>query len=515
MRDEGGTLRVKFSSLILHPSSNQGLTAVNRPLVAIVGRPNVGKSTLFNRLVGERLAVVDAAPGTTRDRLQADAEWNGRAFTLIDTGGIEVVRRHLEMPPAHGGKPPGAHTPLAVSSAEYVPQIRRQAEIAIAEADAILFLVDAEAGVTSADREVADTLRVRRYQRDVDGVMAPPVFLVANKVDNDARRQAALEFYALGLDEVYPISAIHGIGTGDLLDALVETFPPQVAEEDESIKIAIVGRPNVGKSSLLNALLGEERAIVSPLPGTTRDAIDTRLEIGNLAVTLIDTAGIRRRGHIEPGVEQYSVLRALRAIKRCDVALLLIDAVEGVTAQDAHIAGFILEESKSVVLVVNKWDVITADRSNEWIGAQPGQDNKSTQKEKEFGQSLRSVLKFLDYVPVIFISAKTGLRVDQVLPLALRVQEERLARISTGELNRIVREAVDRQAPPSKAGKRLKIYYASQVRADPPTFLFHVNDTNLVHFSYERYLENQIRAAYPFTGTPLRLSFRPRSRSRE
>ncbi len=477
---------------------------MNKPLVAIVGRPNVGKSTLFNRLIGERLAVVDEAPGTTRDRLQADAEWNGRAFTVIDTGGIEVLPERA----ARSDRPLNVHAPLAVSSAEYVPQIRRQAELAVAEADAILFVVDAEAGITSADREVADILR--RHQRKVDGVMTPPAFVVANKVDSQARGAAALEFFALGLGEVYPVSAIHGIGTGDLLDALVESFPPQEAEEEESIKIAIVGRPNVGKSSLLNALLGEERAIVSPVPGTTRDAIDTRLEIGELAVTLIDTAGIRRRGHIVPGVEQYSVLRALRAIKRCDVALLLIDAVEGITAQDAHVAGFILEESKSVVLVVNKWDLY--ESASQRI-SEPREERRVSQKE--FEQALRAALNFLDYVPALFISAKSGLRVDQVLPLALRVQEERLVRIPTAELNRIVREAVDRQAPPSKAGKRLKIYYASQVRADPPTFLFHVNDTSLVHFSYERYLENQIRKEYSFLGTPLRLSFRPRSRARE
>jgi GTP-binding protein len=475
---------------------------VNKPLVAIVGRPNVGKSTLFNRLIGERLAVVDEAPGTTRDRLQADAEWNGRAFTVIDTGGIEVLPERA----ARGDKPLDAHTPLAVSSAEFVPQIRRQAELAVAEADAILFVVDAGDGVTSADREVADILR--RRQRKVDGVMTPPVFVVANKVDHEARRSAALEFFALGLGEVHSISAIHGVGTGDLLDALVESFPPQEAEEEASIKIAIVGRPNVGKSSLLNALLGEERAIVSPVPGTTRDAIDTRLEIGGLAVTLIDTAGIRRRGHIVPGVEQYSVLRALRAIKRCDVALLLIDAVEGVTAQDAHVGGFILDESKSVVLLVNKWDLYES-------ASQRVSESAKRATQREFEQALRHALNFLDYVPVLFISAKCGLRVDEVLPLALRVQEERLVRIPTAELNRIVREAVDRQAPPTHAGKRLKIYYASQVRADPPTFLFHVNDPGLVHFSYERYLENRIRKEYGFLGTPLRLSFRPRGRARE
>jgi GTP-binding protein len=457
-----------------------------KPLVAIVGRPNVGKSALFNRLIGERLAIVDETPGTTRDRLQADSIWNGCTFTVIDTGGIDTR--------------PGLRQPDA--SAGFLPQIRQQAEIAVAEADAILFVVDAETGITPADQEVAGILRT--HQRDEGGAMKPAVFVVANKADNEARRQAAVEFFALGLGEVYPLSAIHGVGTGEVLDALVESFPPLEVEDDESVKIAIVGRPNVGKSSLLNALLGEERAIVSPLPGTTRDAIDTHIQVGDLPVTLIDTAGIRRRGHIDPGVEKYSVLRALRAIQRCDVALLLIDAVDGVTAQDAHVAGFILEESKSVVLVVNKWDVMTVE-----------DEGRGGAQEKGFGKTLRAALNFLDYVPVIFISAKTGLRVEEVLPLALRVQEERLVRIPTAELNRIVREAVDRQAPPTKAGKRLRIYYASQVRTDPPTFLFHVNDTNLVHFSYERYLENQIRKAYGFLGTPLRLSFRPRSRATE
>ena len=511
---------------------------MNKPLVAIVGRPNVGKSTLFNRLIGERLAVVDDVPGTTRDRLQADSEWNGRAFTVIDTGGIEVLPARVE----RGDKPLTEHTPLAVSSAEFIPQIRRQAEIAVSEADAILFIVDAEAGITSADREVADTLRVRRRQRPEGEV---PIFVVANKAETEARRQAALEFFELGLGEVYPVSAIHGIGTGDLLDALVAAFPPLEAEEEESVKIAIVGRPNVGKSSLLNTLLGEERAIVSPVPGTTRDAIDTRIDVELspaapasapsaslqgaardvshiVPVTLIDTAGIRRRGHIEPGVEQYSVLRALRAIKRCDVALLLIDAVDGVTAQDAHVAGFILEESKSVVLVVNKWDLYesASQRVNESASQrvsesanQPVSESAGRMTQNDFEQALRHALNFLDYVPALFISAKKGWQVDQVLPLALRVQEERLVRIPTGELNRIVREAVDKQAPPTKAGKRLKIYYASQVRTDPPTFLFHINDTDLVHFSYERYLENQIRKTYGFIGTPLRLSFRRRRKA--
>lgn len=475
---------------------------MTKPIVAIVGRPNVGKSTLFNRLAGERLAVVDDTPGTTRDRLQAESDWNGRVFTIVDTGGIEVLPERA----TRGDAKLDAHTPLSISSAEFVPQIRQQAEIAVSAADALIFIVDSETGITSADQVVADVLR--RAQRTKDGESYPPILVVANKADNNEREMTSHEFYALGLGEVYPISAIHGIGVGDMLDALVESFPSQEEEEDESIKIAIVGRPNVGKSSLLNAVLGEERVIVSPVPGTTRDAIDTSIRYADLDLTLIDTAGIRRRGHIEPGVEKYSVLRAMRAIGRCDVALLLIDAVEGVTAQDAHIAGYILEENKSVVLLVNKWDMIQP-------GLRPGSEDKPTQKEEEFAYALRNALNFLDYVPVLFISAKSGLRVEDVLPLALRVQEERLVRIPTAEVNRILREAIDKQAPPTKAGKRLKIFYGSQVRSDPPTFLFHVNDPKLVHFSYERYLENQIRKVYHFLGTPLRLSFRKRGKDRE
>ena len=457
---------------------------MTKPLVALVGRPNVGKSTLFNRLVGHRLAVVDDTPGTTRDRIEAESEWNGRAFTVVDTGGIEVLPERV----ARGGKPLSAHTPLSVASAEFIPQIREQAEIAIEAADAVVLIVDATSGVTAADEQVAEILRRT----------SKPVFVAANKADSPKRRDEAVEFYALGLGEVFPISSLHGIGTGDLLDAVVAAFPPQEAEpEDESIKIAIVGRPNVGKSSLLNAILGQERAIVSPIPGTTRDALDTRIVWETLPVTLIDTAGIRRRGHIEVGVEKYSVLRALKAIQRADVALLLIDAMDGVTAQDTHIAGFILEEIKSAVVVVNKWDAV------------PGKTGKTM---NEYTAHVRSALNFMDYVPVLFVSAKLGVRVESVLPTAVRVQEERLIRIPTGELNRIIREAMEKQAPPTKAGKRLNIYYATQPRTDPPTFVFHVNDTELVHFSYERYLENQIRAAYGFFGTPLRLSFRRRKR---
>jgi GTP-binding protein len=458
---------------------------MTKPLVALVGRPNVGKSTLFNRLTGQRLAVVDDIPGTTRDRIEAAGEWNGRVFTVVDTGGIEVLPERVRK----GAKPLTEHTPLAVASAEFIPQIREQAEIAIEAADAVVLVVDAAGGMTAADEQVAEILRRSRK----------PVFVAANKAEAARRRDEAVEFYALGLGEVYPISALHGTGTGDLLDAVVAAFPPQEAvPEDESVKIAIVGRPNVGKSSLLNALLGQERAIVSPIPGTTRDALDTHIVWETLPVTLIDTAGIRRRGHIEVGVEKYSVLRALKAIQRADVVLLLIDATDGVTAQDTHIAGFILDEVKSAVVVVNKWDAV------------PGKTGKTI---NEYTAHVRSTLNFMDYVPVLFISAKLGTRVESVLPTALRVQEERLIRIPTGELNRIIREAMEKQSPPTKAGKQLNIYYATQPRTDPPTFVFHVNDTDLVHFSYERYLENQLRAAYGFIGTPLRLSFRRRKRS--
>ena len=438
-----------------------------KPIVAIVGRPNVGKSTLFNRVVGQRLAITHEVPGTTRDRLYAEAEWNGVNFILVDTAGLE-----LRIPNLDG---------------DLMVQVRGQAQIAIAEADVILFLVDVKDGLTASDEEVAQVLRHT----------AKPVLLAVNKAESQARREAAVEFYALGLGELYPISALHGTGTGDLLDQVVAAFPIEEEEEEpEAIKIAIVGRPNVGKSSLLNKILGQERSIVHDVPGTTRDAIDTQLEWEGEPLVLIDTAGIRRKGSIQRGVEKYSVLRALRAINRADVVLLLIDAVEGATAQDAHIAGYILEEAKSVVVVVNKWDLV----------------EKDTYTMQIYVEHVYTVLRFLDYVPMLFISALTGQRVDQVLPTALRVQDARLIRISTAELNRILREAVARHSPPSKAGKRLKFYYATQARVDPPTFVFFVNDPSMVHFSYQRYLENRLREHYGFLGTPLRLSFRKRGK---
>jgi GTPase len=452
-----------------------------KPLIALVGRPNVGKSTFFNRLIGENRAVVDDTPGTTRDRQFAEAEWNGVAFDIIDTGGIEIM-----------GREPGAK-PLSVDSADFVPEIRAQAELAITEADIVLFLTDAITGPIAADLEVADILR--RYQKNVDGQKRPPVFLVVNKGDNPARRDDAFAFYELGMGEPYAISAMHGIGVGDLLDAVIGALPPDIEEEeDESVKIAIVGRPNVGKSSLLNRLLGEERVIVSPIPGTTRDAIDTKLDVGGLAVTLIDTAGIRRRGHIDVGVEKYSVLRSHRAVERADVVLLLIDGIEGIAAQDAHIAGMVIDTKRSVVVIVNKWDAV----------------EKDSYTMQAFTERIRQDLHFMDYVPILFISAKTGQRTEQVLPTALQVQEERLVRIPTSEMNQIVRDALDKHAPTFKSGKRLKIYYASQTATDPPTFVFHVNDVSLIHFTYTRFLENQIREHYSFLGTPIKIIIRGR-----
>ncbi|MCJ7583640.1 MAG: ribosome biogenesis GTPase Der [Anaerolineales bacterium] len=445
-----------------------------KPIVALVGRPNVGKSTLFNRLAGERLAIVDETPGTTRDRIFAEAEWNGIPFDIVDTGGID---------PTYGGK-----SPLSVGSADFIEQIRQQALVAVRDADAVLFLTDGADGVTPADREVAEILR--RYQKNVDDKRWPPIFLVVNKCESANRREQAIQFYELGLGDPYPISGLHGMGTGDLLDDLVAAFPPPAEEEeDESVKIAIVGKPNAGKSSLLNKLVGEERAIVSPIPGTTRDAIDTKIEFNSLPITLIDTAGIRRRGKIEPGVEKYSVLRSFKAIERADVVLLLIDATTGITAQDAHIAGFIIEAWKSTVVLVNKWDAIPKD----------------TYTMDEYTLLVRRELNFMDYFPLLFISAKTGQRIEQVLPMALRVQEERLARIITSRLNQVLRDAQDAHPAPSHAGRQLKIYYGAQVRTDPPTFMIYVNEPKLMHFSYLRFLENRIRDQYEFLGTPIKI----------
>jgi GTPase len=329
----------------------------------------------------------------------------------------------------------------------------------------------------------------------VDGSPHPPVFLVVNKADSSQLRGGVSEFYELGMGEPYPISAIHGTGTGDLLDALVAAFPGVGEEvEDDSVKIALVGKPNVGKSSLLNKLAGMERSIVSPIPGTTRDAVDSYIEFDGVPITLIDTAGIRRRGKVEPGVEKYSVIRTMRALERCEVALLMIDATSGITAQDTHIAGYILENYKSTVVLVNKWDAV----------------EKDTFTMQQYTERIRQELNFMPYVPILFISALTGQRLDQVLPLALKVQEERLARLNTGQINRVLHEAQDKHAATSRSGRALHMYYATQVRSDPPTFLIFVNDPKLGHFTYLRYLENRIREEYPFTGTPIRLVLKAR-----
>jgi len=444
------------------------------PIVAIVGRPNVGKSTLFNRIAGERLAIVHETPGTTRDRLYAEAEWNGRRFHIVDTGGID---------PAFGGD-----APLSIGSAEYILQIREQALAAVSEAEVILFVVDVQDGINPADSEVAQLLRSR--QKIENGLKKPPNKLVANKADNQKLRQDAYEFYQLGIGDPLSVSTQHGTGTGDLLDEIAASLPEIEEQLDsDSVKIAIVGKPNVGKSSLLNRLVGEERSIVSPIAGTTRDAVDTLIEHDGRTITLIDTAGIRRRGKIERGVEKYSVLRSLRAIERSDVALLMIDASTSLSAQDSHIAGFILDEWKSAVILINKWDAVEKDAFT----------------IEYYKEHIRRELNFLDYVPVLFISAKTGQRLDKVIPTALSVQAERLRKVETSTLNRILLNAQDIHAPSSKTGRILKIYYGTQVRSDPPTFMLFVNDPKLAHFTYLRFIENQIRKQFPFTGTPIRL----------
>jgi GTP-binding protein len=447
---------------------------MTRPIVAIVGRPNVGKSTLFNRLIGERRSIVEGMPGTTRDRLYGVTEWNGVDFTVVDTAGLLLADEDADLP-----------------LAEITHRASEQAELAMAEADVILFMVDARAGMTSADAEIANTLRSSQK----------PVILAANKADNQERQLDAVEFYALNIGEPIPMSAYHNLGTGDMLDRVVEALPPRPLEEDDPnrVRVAIVGRPNVGKSQLLNALLGQQRSVVSSIPGTTRDSIDTDLMVEETPVTLIDTAGIRRSGKIQRGVERYSVMRTLRAVERCDVALLLIDAVEGITAQDTHIAGMILEAKKGVALLVNKWDAL----------------EKDTYTINEYTNGIQDAFRFMTYAPILFISALSGQRVQKVLPLALEIARERHKRISTSALNELLRQAIYKQPPmATKKGAHLRIYYATQPQVAPPVFLFFANDREMVHWSYGRYLENRIREQYGFMGTPLSIVFRSRERER-
>src|SRR5215203_1711944 len=433
-----------------------------RSIVALVGRPNVGKSSLFNRLTGERRAVIHDAPGTTRDRLYGTAEWNGQEFTVVDTGGIELESEGLPS------------------------EIRAQAEEAMREADAILFVVDVTTGITATDSEAAWLLR--RTDK--------PLLLVANKADNLKLAKLADEMYELGLGKPYPVSALHGTGTGDMLDELTAILPaPEEPEEDEEgFSVAIVGRPNVGKSSLLNALLGEQRVIVAPIPGTTRDAIDTEAQYEGERVTLIDTAGLRRRGRIEPGVEKFSVLRSVRAIERADVAVLVLDADAGVTAQDAHVAGYVQEAMKGLLIVLNKWDLVT----------------KEPTVAADFTAVVKRDLNFVDYAPLVFVSALSGRGTQRVLPAVKAIADERRKRVPTADLNNAMREAFAAH-PLNDKGKPFKLYYVTQPRTSPPTFIFFVNDPRRVHFSYIRYLENKIREHFGFEGTAIKIAFRGRS----
>jgi GTP-binding protein len=507
------------------------------PVLAIVGRPNVGKSTIFNRFVGKRQAIVEDRARTTRDRMYGDMEWNGRRFVIVDTGGLEV----------------DTDDPIEI-------RVQEQARLAIREADVIVFVVDAVSGLTPADLEAAELLRTAKA----------PVIVAVNKVDNTQREADAAEFWSMGWEETYSISASHGRGTGDLLDAIVWALPPESESEiarkqreneadewarevdagrlepyvvgdlgnavdptedeeaaeaeldrfeggqaaggeiearwdaaieaesdDVQAAVAFVGRPNVGKSSLLNSLLGEDRAIVSDVPGTTRDAVDTTLEWGRSEIVLIDTAGIRRRGKVAngPAAEKYSTLRALKAIARADVAVLVIDAVEGLTAQDAHVAGYVVDEGKGLVIAVNKWDLV---------------EDKTDRTFAQYTEWIRSEVPFLEFAPIISISAKTGQRVGKVLEMAIDIWGERRKRISTGELNRVIRAAVERQSPPVVKGRRPKVFYGTQAAVAPPTFVFFANDAALIHFSYRRYLENRLREEFGFDGTPIKLVFRDR-----
>lgn len=432
------------------------------PVVAIVGRPNVGKSTIFNRLAGERISIVEDTPGVTRDRIYARTEWLGHPFNLIDTGGIDI-----------GDEP-------------FLTQITEQAEIAIEEADVIIFVVSVKEGVTGADEKVARIL----YRTD------KPVVLAVNKVDNPELRADIYDFYSLGFGEPIPVAGTHGIGTGDLLDKIIKEFPKDATnEEDDSIKFSFIGRPNVGKSSLVNAILGENRVIVSNIEGTTRDAIDTRFETEDgTKYTMIDTAGIRKKGKVYENTEKYSVLRAMRAIDRSDVVCVVLNAEEGIREQDKHVAGYAHEAGRAIVIVVNKWDTLK-------------KDNKTM---SDFENLIRQEFQYLSYAPIVFVSAKTKQRLDKLPELIKRVNDNHEQRISSAVLNDVVMDAIAHNPTPTDNGKRLRIYYATQVAIKPPTFVIFVNDPELMHFSYERFLENQIREAFDFEGTPIHIIERRR-----
>lgn len=434
---------------------------MSKPLIAIVGRPNVGKSTFFNKVVGKRISIVENFPGVTRDRLYADAEWCGRSFTLVDTGGLELK-----------------------STDSMWKHIQQQAEIAIDTADVIILFADAKTGLNSSDEDVA--LKLRKSGK--------PVLLAVNKLDN-YNSEKLYEFYNLGLGEPYGISAEHGTGIGDLLDEVVKYIDDIASEEKEdTLKLAIVGKPNAGKSSLYNKILGFDRTIVSPVEGTTRDAIDTDLTYNGKQITLIDTAGIRKKRSVEEDLEYYSVLRALGAIRRADVCIMMVDANQGMTEQDVKICGYIHEQGKPSIIVMNKWDLV----------------EKDTHTINLFNNDLKEKLKFMDYFESIYVSAKTGLRIEKILNLAEKVYDNAKRRITTGQLNDLIFDCVRASEPPSVNGKRLKILYVTQMGEFPPTFLIFVNDASLMHFSYKRYLENCLRKAYDFSGTPIKLLIRER-----
>ncbi|WP_059103539.1 ribosome biogenesis GTPase Der [Shouchella shacheensis] len=436
---------------------------MTKPVVAIVGRPNVGKSTIFNRVVGERVAIVEDLPGVTRDRLYSKGEWLNHEFYVIDTGGIEL-----------------GNEPLLV-------QMRQQAELAIEEAHVIILMVNGREGITAADQEVANLLFRSKK----------PVVLAVNKIDNLEMRADVYEFYSLGMGEPFSISGSHGLGLGDMLDEVVRHFPEETDDnvDEDTIRMALIGRPNVGKSSLVNALLGEERVIVSQIPGTTRDAIDTSFTKDDQDYVVIDTAGMRKRGKVYEATEKYSVLRSLKAIERSDVVLVVIDAEEGIIEQDKKIAGYAHEAGRAVVLVVNKWDAV----------------EKTDKTMREFEQKIRDGFQFLSYAPVVFLSAKTTQRLHLLLPVVQFVSENHHLRVPTHVLNDMIMDAVAMNPTPTDKGKRLKINYVTQVAVQPPTFVFFVNEPELLHFSYKRFLENRLRATFEFEGTPVRIIARKKN----